>query len=294
MGRAFPAQLAGEDTGMTGKGPGYWNSVGASWRHDRQTLWRCHSDAVNLSLLSLWLQAGKADCVLKTDLFDEMCSEGLYPILAAHARTFVGIDLAATTLRGARSRHAGILGVAADVLRLPFADAAFDLIISTSTLDHFESGAAIVESLAELFRILRQGGHLIITMDNPTNQIIRIRNALPFRLRSFLGITPYYVGATCNAMDLQNILIETGFGVLEITTIMHCPRVFAVAVARLLERCAPAWLQRGFLRILMAFERLERLPTHRLTGHFTAILALKKTSAPSAGKGASGVVDHAM
>jgi SAM-dependent methyltransferase len=268
--------------------------VGASWRRDRQTLWRSHSDAVNLSLLSRWLQAGKADCVLKTDLFDEMCSEGLYQVLATHARTFVGIDLSSTILRGARSRHEGIQCVAADVQRLPFADAEFDLIVSTSTLDHFESGAAIAQSLAELFRILRRGGHLIITMDNPTNQIIRIRNALPFRLRSLLGITPYYVGATCNAMDLQDLLIEAGFGVLEITTVMHCPRVFAVAVACLLERCAPQWLQRGFLRILMAFERLERLPTHRLTGHFTAIRALKKTSAPSPGTGASGVVDHAM
>lgn len=263
------------DEPRTGSGPDYWNSISVTWSQCRQTLWRSHSDAVNRALLTRWLPEVKADRVLKTDLFDEMCSDGLYPVLATHARSFVGMDISMATLRGAQSRHGTLQGIAADVLRLPFADESFDLIVSNSTLDHFESHAAIAESLVELFRVLRQGGQLIITLDNPENPVIALRNALPFRLLKRLG-TPYYVGATLNERNLRLLLEESGFKTMEGTSIMHCPRVIAVAFAHLLQRFSPSWMQQGFLGILMAFERLASLPTYRLTGHFVAMRATKE------------------
>ena len=157
---------------MGGKGVDYWNSVGDSWSRQRQKLWRAHSDAVNCALIARWLPQGAAGRVLKTDLFDEMCSEGLYPLLAPLGPLFVGIDLSGKTLRAARARHQDIQAVAADVLTLPFAEGTFDLIISTSTLDHFESPAAIADSLAELFRVLRPGGRMIITMDKDFGELV--------------------------------------------------------------------------------------------------------------------------
>ena len=117
-------------------------------------------------------------------------------------------------------------------------------------------------------------------MDNPENPVIALRNALPYRLLNRLSITPYYVGATLNARDLRLMLEETGFKIMEMTSVMHCPRVIAVALASLLQRLAPSWMQQGFMRILMVFERLALLPTHRLTGHFIAMRAIKKISAP--------------
>ena len=161
------------------------------------------------------------------------------------------------------------------MLTLPFAEGTFDLIISTSTLDHFESPAAIADSLAELFRVLRPGGRMIITMDNPANPLVALRNSLPFRLLNRLGVTPYFFGATCNQRKLQGMLTETGFTVLASDAVLHCPRVFAVAAARLLERFAPLRAQRVFLRILISFERLRTLRTRNLTGHFIAALAVK-------------------
>ena len=265
---------------MTGKGREYWEKVGASWSRNPQLLWREHSDAVNCALLDRWIPERGADCALKTDMFDEMCSDGLYPFLTLRARSFVGIDMSVSVLRLSRSRHAGSHGVAADVRQLPFAGGTFDLIISNSTLDHFECVGEIKKALVELFRVLRPEGELIITMDNPENPVIALRNALPFRLLNRLGFTPYYVGATLNARDLRLMLEETGFKIMEITSVMHCPRVIAVAFANLLQRLAPSWMQQGFMRILMVFERLALLPTHRLTGHFIAMRAIKKISAP--------------
>src|SRR5512142_547900 len=115
----------------------YWGGVAEAWGAERQRLWRTHSDLLNRALLERWLPAERVESVLKTDLFDEMSSDGLYPFLATRARTFVGIDISAATSALARSRHAGIRAVTADVRRLPFAEGAFDLVISNSTLDHF-------------------------------------------------------------------------------------------------------------------------------------------------------------
>lgn len=253
----------------------YWGSVCRAWQRNRQRLWRRHSDAVNCALLKQWLSADGLDSVLKTDLFDEMSGDGLFPVLDVMTRRVVGIDISTAILEKARLRYPEICCVAADVLHLPFAEASFDCIVSNSTLDHFESSEAIAESLAELHRVLRRGGQMILTMDNRANPIVALRNGLPFRFLNRLGITPYYVGVTCTAGELRRLLEKTGFAVEEDTTVMHCPRVFAVALAGLFDKFAPSALHRCFLRILMSFECLRRLPTERFTGYFVAVRATK-------------------
>ena len=86
---------------------------------------------------------------------------------------------------------------------------------------------------------------------------------------------PNYVGATCGPNGLRIILEKVGFKLLEVDTMMHCPRVLAVAMSRRVETYAPPEAQRFFLRFLMVFELLSRLPTRFLTGHFVAIKAIK-------------------
>src|SRR4029434_1314077 len=62
-------------------------------------------------------------------------------------------------------------------LRTVFADEAFDVIVSNSTLDHFGSWAELGASLHELHRVLKTRGLLIITLDNRANPIVALRNA---------------------------------------------------------------------------------------------------------------------
>lgn len=50
-----------------------------------------------------------------------------------------------------------------------FAAETFDLVVSTSTLDHFTCREDLVTSLEEISRVLRPGGLLILTLDNPLN-----------------------------------------------------------------------------------------------------------------------------
>ena len=273
---AEPAVVGTRTPAAEGRDAGYWEGVAETWRATRpQTLWRAHSDAVNARLLAEWLPE-RVDRLLKTDLFDEAVGEGLYARLAARARVVAGIDVSGGVVGAATVGHAGLRGVQADVRRLPFADGVFDVVVSNSTLDHFAAAEELVAGLRELRRVLRPGGCLLVTLDNPANPIVALRARLPFPLLHRLGLVPYFVGVTCGPRELPRILAHEGFEVWETTAVLHCPRVLAVAVARVLDRRAGPRMRERFLRALMAWERLRRWPTRFRTGHFVAARAVRR------------------
>lgn len=245
--------------------------------HDKdfQKLWRPHSDAVNQALLMHWLQIGQIESLLKTDLFDEAVSDGLSSLLNSLSKRVYYIDASFEVHQEAKRRHPDLQTIRTDVRCLPFPPSTFDGIISNSTLDHFKSQDEILISLRELYRVLRPGGQLILTLDNLSNPIILLRNGFPFRWLYRMKIIPYYVGVTLGPYRLKYFLREAGFKVLKVDAIMHCPRVFAVAITHCLEKYASPKTQRAFLRFLMIFEYFSRLPTRFFTGHFIAIKATK-------------------
>lgn len=241
-------------------------------------LWRRHSDAINQALLARWLPKTRVTRLLKTDLFDEAVSGGFAELLQSHSALVVGIDVSPGIARQAKSRTSDLHPVIADVRHLPFADDAFDVVVSLSTLDHFHTQEELTASLHELSRVLRNGGSLILTMDNPRNPLIALRNALPFALLHRLGIVPYYVGVTYGQHKLRTLLARTGCRVVELRPVLHCLRVLAVPAGRLVHRFAGENVQRGLLRLLQMFEGLSRAPTRFFTGHYVAVLAEKITS----------------
>jgi SAM-dependent methyltransferase len=254
----------------------YWETVGVLSQERPQPVWRAHSDAVNIAWVGPRLSTQRVERLLKTDLFDEALAAGLYPLLSARAHCVVGVDVAVSTVRAARHGCVRLQSAGADVRALPFATGTFDSVVSNSTLDHFASTADIRASLQELHRVLRPGGQLLLTLDNLANPVVALRNALPFRPLHALGIVPYQVGATCGPWRLQRFVREAGFEVLDVDAIMHCPRVFAVALARMLERYGTLRAHSGFLRCLVAFEHLARWPTRFLTGYFVAVAARRR------------------
>jgi len=237
-----------------------WDAVVRAWRETRgSSLLRAYSDEVNRRLLERWLPR---DCgrVLKTDVFDEAVAEGLSPFLAARAEALVAIDASAETVAAARRRYPELDARVADVRALPFEAGSFDAIVSTSTLDHFHSRADIETALRELHRVLAPGGLAVLTLDNPWNPLVALRNALPFRPLARTGLVPYYVGATLGPRGLRAALENVGFAVEERGAVMHAPRLAARAL-------------RPPLRLLLAAERLERWPTRFLSGQFVAARA---------------------
>jgi SAM-dependent methyltransferase len=53
--------------------------------------------------------------------------------------------------------------------RLPFRDGAFDLAITVATLHHITDPGRIADTIAEMCRVTRSGGHVVVWDHNPKN-----------------------------------------------------------------------------------------------------------------------------
>lgn len=97
-------------------------------------------------------------------VLDAACGEGYgTAMLATVASEAVGVDVNHEAVTHARQRYAGQPGLGfqqADVTRLPFDDAHFDVVVSFETLEHLENQAGM---LTEFERVLAPGGFLFIS-----------------------------------------------------------------------------------------------------------------------------------
>lgn len=253
----------------------YWNVVSAEFNETGdQALWRRHSDRINRRLLNRWFPSEDVARVLKTDLFDEVVSEGLYPWLAHRAREVTGVDLSDHAVLKAAERYPELKAESGDLRALPFEANRFDCIVSNSSLDHFPDNAQLQTALGELYRVLKPGGRLILTLDNRQNPLLWLRSVLPQHWLQRTGLVPYYVGKSMGRRALVDQLEHLGFRVLETRGIMHCPRVLSVRRAARMQSRSEA-KQREFLQSLERWERLADGPMAYVTAHFVAALAEK-------------------
>lgn len=247
-----------------------WNAIGQKWLAQQpQRLWRHLHNELNQPLLARWSSLSPQDRVLKTDLFDEAVGNGLLSSIEPDTSVF-GMDYALTV--AARARRPGRAVLTCDARQLPFEDACFDLVVSNSTLDHFEHHDELRRSLGEFRRVLRPGGRMILTMDNLANPVLALRNRLPFRLLQAMGIIPYPMGRSGGPTELNRLVEDAGFRVLETRGLSHVPRLPAVVVSRWLGRWTGEVPPRWFRHIVLAWERLESLPTRYRTAYYVAML----------------------
>jgi SAM-dependent methyltransferase len=265
---------------MTERSPehsvGAWSQVGLDLLgQEDQRIWRGYCDQLYVSLLDRWLSDDTAARrALKTDLYDEALDEGLVGRLGQSAQGIFGMDLSLPTVHAAGRRHKTLAAAQMDARALPYRAGSFDLVLSNSTLDHFPTTEEIDLALAELARVTRPGGTLVISLDNLSNPIIRLRQALPSSPLRRTGLVPYYVGMTHNARGMEAALERAGFEVAETAALMHCPRVAMVPIARALSKRGRSGER--FTRFLMSFERLEHLPTRFLSAHYVAARAIRR------------------
>jgi len=209
--------------------------------------------------------------ILKTDVFEEANGEDrILTELFPEAALSAGIDIQEATVRQAAQNTPGFTPLCADARALPFEDGAFDVIVSTSTLDHFEELEDLRRSLQELVRVLSPGGVLLVILDNPYNPLYH-----PLRWITRRGWAPFQLGETLSQGQLAAEVEAAGLEIRSRDYLIHNPRLIStalfLAVRRLFGRHAD-----GVIRLLLAaFALLGRLPTRGLTACFGSVAASK-------------------
>lgn len=117
---------------------------------------------------------------------------------------------------------------------------------------------------------------MLLTLDNPWNPLLALRNAIPHALRLALGVTPYYVGYTCGPVRVERLLCQAGFEVRATTAILHFPRALTALIGPALRLTGLTRIESRMLALLRRTEILGHGPTRWLTGHYVAVLATKK------------------
>ncbi len=231
---------------------------------------------VHLDLIRRWAPQLDHPRILKTDVFAEAtCPPRAFSWDIDRDGRLISIDISFGLVVQARE-NANSLGYGrtaygvADARVLPFADNAFDLVVSDSTLDHFPVECDIRQAITELARVLRPGGTLILTMDNSGNLTEPL-----FRLWIALGKSPYFIGKSYGRRQLKRALQEAGLEVTATSAIVHNPRFFAKVGLRLLRRLKPTGFEGVVRNHLRTLDSLEKPRTRYLTGQFVAARAVK-------------------
>ena len=103
-------------------------------------------------------------------------------LLARTARAVVGLDAALDAVAHAQLAYAdrrNLRFIGGDCARLPFPDAAFDLVVSFETIEHIETQR---EFLAEVRRVLTPDGVLLLSSPNKAEYTDRRGYANPFHV----------------------------------------------------------------------------------------------------------------
>src|SRR6476659_2715990 len=133
----------------------YYDRFSATYEAERHHGYHRLIDELELDLVRRY-GAGK-------DVFEAGCGTGLLLREAALvARSAVGLDLSRGMLRPARDR--GLKVVQGSLTDVPLPSASFDVVYSMKVLAHVPP---IEQAVAELARLVRPGGHLLLEFYNP-------------------------------------------------------------------------------------------------------------------------------
>ncbi len=110
----------------------------------------------------------------ETLLLDAGCGEGgLVDDYCGVARLVAGIDRYLQPIRHTLEINNV---VEADIAAVPFADAAFSLVMNSWVLEHLEQPGAV---FSEIARVLKPGGHFLFITPNAYNHLILARRLIP-------------------------------------------------------------------------------------------------------------------
>jgi len=127
-----------------------------------------------ISLLKKWANLSGDKRMLKTDLHEEAFGDDqILFSLANKGLNISGLDICQETVSMANIKKTSYgynhNYIRADVRNLPFCNDSFDIVFSSSTLDHFTSEGDFIISITELKRVVKSAGTIIIALNNKGN-----------------------------------------------------------------------------------------------------------------------------
>jgi ubiquinone/menaquinone biosynthesis C-methylase UbiE len=193
------------------------------------------------------------------DVFEAGCGTGLLLKEAALvARRAVGLDLSRGMLSQARARDLKV--VQGSITQVPLPSESFDLVYSMKVLAHI---SPITEALAELGRLVRPGGHLLLEFYNPLS-LRTLAKWLGGPARIADGTTDRDVYTRYDSLAQAKSFLPPGI------------EVVGVRGVRVLTPTSKLWAVPGLGGL---FERAERavcdLPGIRRLGGFMIVIARK-------------------
>jgi SAM-dependent methyltransferase len=103
-------------------------------------------------------------------VLDVGCGTGaLAERLAARGYEVTGVDPSEGMLEIMRARSPEVAAVKASGTALPFADDSFDVVLTIAAMHHIAEPVAVRETLAEMTRVSKRGGWIVIWDHNPRN-----------------------------------------------------------------------------------------------------------------------------
>ncbi len=227
---------------------------------------------VHQELVWHWTRGVAIRRVLKTDSFEEAHGDDCILFDLFPQAYSLGMDLALSTTRRAQARSPNeqVRFLVGDVLNLPIRPGTMDAIVSTSTLDHLESRAELERAIGQLASVLRPGGVLVITLDNPWNPGYAL-----LRWASRRGWLPFRLGHTAALSGLTRCLQEAGLEVTATSALIHNPRIVSTLLFRALRLLLGRHADVAIRALLAAFATMGRLPSRRFTACHMAACACK-------------------
>ena len=231
----------------------YYDRFSATYEAERHHGYHQLIDELELQLIR---QYGRG-----RDVFEAGCGTGLLLREAAQvARSAVGLDLSRGMLSAARAR--GLRVVQGSLTDVPLPSESVDLVYSMKVLAHIPP---IQQALAELARLVRPGGHLLLEFYNPYSlRYLAKRMGGPARIAH--GTTDHDVFTRYDTVEKARGYLPSGVelvGVRGVRIITPSAKLFAFPPAGRFFR----WAEQAACD----------LPVLRKLGGFLILVARKRT-----------------
>ncbi|TGD84840.1 class I SAM-dependent methyltransferase [Mycolicibacterium sp. CH28] len=156
-----------------------------------------------------------ADLCAGRDVLEAGCGEGYgADLIASVARQVIAVDYDAAAVAHVRARYPRVQVVAGNLASLPLPDASVDVVVNFQVIEHLWDQPQFV---AECLRVLRPGGHLL--MSTP--------NRITFSPGQDTPVNPFHT-RELNARELAELLTDGGFAIDGMYGVFHGPRLTAM------------------------------------------------------------------